>query len=145
VSTPITPDPRERAREASVGELFGEVSRDLSTLIRQEIALAKAEAKDSAVKVGTGAGMLAGAGWAMHFVLLFLSLALWWALAGALADDTGERGLGSAGLIVALVWAVIAAILALVGRSRLKRAKGLQQTGETVKKIPPALKGQEPS
>lgn len=145
MSTPVTPEPSQRVSEASVGELFGEVSRDLSTLIRQEVALAKAEAKDSATKVATGAGMFAGAAWSTHFVLLFLSVALWWALGGLLAGDSDERSLGIAALIVALVWAIIAAILALVGKSRMKRAKGLPQTGETVKKIPPALKGQEPS
>ncbi|MET0132471.1 MAG: phage holin family protein [Kibdelosporangium sp.] len=46
----------------SVGELMGNVSRDLSMLLRQELALAKAELKVEAAKAGRGTGMLASAG-----------------------------------------------------------------------------------
>ncbi|MEA3552183.1 phage holin family protein, partial [Pseudarthrobacter sp. C1] len=65
-----------KAENASLGELLGDVTRDLSTLMRQEVELAKAELKQSATKAGKGSGMLAGAGVAGHFVLVFLSLAL---------------------------------------------------------------------
>ncbi|MEA3551889.1 phage holin family protein, partial [Pseudarthrobacter sp. C1] len=65
-----------KADNASLGELLGDVTRDLSTLMRQEVELAKAELKQSATKAGKGSGMLAGAGVAGHFVLVFLSLAL---------------------------------------------------------------------
>jgi len=68
----------------SVGELMGNVSRDLFTLLRQEIALAKAEVKTEAKKAGKAAGMLGGAGFAGYMVLLFLSLALWWGLANVM-------------------------------------------------------------
>ena len=60
---------------ASVGELIGEVSQDLSTLMRQELALAKAEIKQEAVKAGRAAGMFGGAGFAGYMVLLFASIA----------------------------------------------------------------------
>ncbi|TWD48666.1 putative superfamily III holin-X, partial [Arthrobacter sp. AG367] len=69
-----------KADNASLGELLGDVTRDLSTLMRQEVELAKAELKQSTSRAGKGAGMLAGAGVGGHFVLLFLSLALMWAL-----------------------------------------------------------------
>ncbi|MEW1810724.1 phage holin family protein, partial [Pseudarthrobacter phenanthrenivorans] len=94
-----------KADNASLGELLGDVTRDLSTLMRQEVELAKAEAKQSATRAGKGAGMLAGAGIGGHFVLLFLSLALMWAL-GAIMP------LGWSALIVAVIWAIIAAVLA---------------------------------
>ncbi|WP_406634424.1 phage holin family protein [Pseudarthrobacter quantipunctorum] len=123
----------EKAENASLGELLGDVTRDLSTLMRQEVELAKAELKQSATKAGKGSGMLAGAGVAGHFVLLFLSLGLMFAL-GALMP------LGWAALIVAVIWGIIAAVLASIGRKELKQIKGLPQTGETLSEIPPTLK-----
>ncbi|MGN7150471.1 phage holin family protein, partial [Arthrobacter sp. SAFR-179] len=110
-----------KADNASLGELLGDVTRDLSTLMRQEVELAKAEAKQSATRAGKGAGMLAGAGVGGHFVLLFLSLALMWAL-GAIMP------LGWSALIVAVIWGIIAAVLASIGRKELKQIKGLPQT-----------------
>ncbi|PYI64449.1 hypothetical protein CVV68_21940 [Arthrobacter livingstonensis] len=122
-----------KAESSSLGELLGEVTRDMSTLMRQEVELAKVELKDSAARAGKGSGMLAGAGIAGHFVLLFLSLALWWAL-GTL------WGLGWSGVVVAVIWAIIAGVLATVGRKELKAIKGLPQTGQTLQEIPPTLK-----
>ena len=122
----------------SIGELLSDVSSDFSTLLRQEVALAKAEVRQSATKAGKGAGMFAGAGIAGHMVLLFLSIALWWALGAAV-----NRGWSA--LIVAVLWAIIAAVLALTGRSELKSVTGVSQTTETVKKIPQAAVGNEDS
>jgi len=123
----------QKAETASLGDLLGDVTRDLSTLMRQEVDLAKAELKQSATRAGKGGGMLAGAGVAGHFVLLFLSLALMFGL-GALMP------LGWAAVIVAVIWAIAAAVLASIGRKELKEIKGLPQTGETLAEIPPTLK-----
>ncbi|WP_066462853.1 phage holin family protein [Sanguibacter suarezii] len=142
---PGAPRPSRDPAEASVGELFGELTRDFSVLVRQEIALAKAEAQDSAKKAGKGAGMLGGAGWASHFVLLFLSVALWWGLGTWIGDGDGDPALGWSALIVALLWAIIAAILAVQGKAELKKTRGMPQTADTLKKIPDALKGEERS
>lgn len=120
----------------SVGELVSDVSQDLSTLMQQEVALAKAEIKQSATKAGAGVGMLGGAGVAGHFALLFLSIALWWALGDLM-------GLGWSAVVVAVIWAVIAAVLAVIGRNRLKDVDGMPRTVETTKKVPDALKGNE--
>jgi hypothetical protein len=107
--------PTRTARpNASPGELAAEVAKDLSTLVRQEIALAKAELQQEAKTAGVAAGAFGGAGFAGYFVLVFLSLALMWALDALMP-------LGWAALIVAGVWAVIAVVLAVIGRSRLKR------------------------
>jgi hypothetical protein len=116
----------------SLGELLSNVSEDLSVLVRQEMALAKAEATQTASRVGKGAGMLAGASIAGYFVLLFLSVAGWWSLGNAI-------GRGWSALVVMVIWAAIAAVLAVLGRSALRRAKGLPQTADTVKNIPGAL------
>jgi hypothetical protein len=134
VSSEIPSTPAHaKADSTSLGDLLGEVSRDISTLMRQEVELAKAEAKESATKAGKGGGMLAGAGVAGHFVLLFLSVALWYAL--------GElMGLGWSAVVVAVLWGIIAAVLASMGRKELKAIKGMPQTVETVQEIPPTLK-----
>jgi hypothetical protein len=122
-----------KADNTSLGELLGDVTLDLSTLMRQEVELAKAEAKQSAANAGKGGGMLAGAGVAGHFVLLFLSLALMFAL-GALMP------LGWAAVIVAVIWGIIAAVLTSKGRKELQQIKGMPQTGETLSEIPLTLK-----
>ena len=122
-----------KADSTSLGDLLGEVTRDISTLMRQEVELAKAEAKQSATKAGKGGGMLAGAGVAGHFVLLFLSIALWYALSELM-------GPGWSAVVVALIWGIIAAVLASTGKKELKKIKGMPQTVETVHEIPPTLK-----
>ncbi len=118
-----------------LGELLSDLTRDVSTLMRQEVELAKAELKESATKAGKGAGMLGGgAAYAGHITVLFLSIALWWAL-GQLV------GLGWSAVIVAVIWGgIVAAVLAAKGRKELNTIKGMPQTAETVKEIPPALK-----
>ncbi len=120
----------------SIGELLGDVSRDLSQLMRQEVELAKAEARESATRAGKGAGMLAGAGTAAHLALVFLSVALWWGIGNA-------TGRGWSALIVMAVWLVVAAVLGLVGKKQLAEVRGLDRTASTVKEIPPALKPHE--
>ena len=122
-----------KAETSSLGDLLGEVTRDMSTLMHQEVELAKVELKQSATRAGKGTGMFAGAGVAGHFVLLFLSLALWWALGNLM-------GLGWSAVVVAVIWGVIAAVLASMGRKELKAVKGLPQTAETLQEIPPTLK-----
>jgi len=138
------PDPLEGAHDtyakgevSSIGALVSDISADLSTLMRQEVALAKAEIKDSATKAGKGAGMLAGAGYAGHFIVLFLSVALFLGL-GDLIDNNAW-----AAVIVAVLWAIVAAVLALMGRKQLKTVEGAPQTVETAKRVPDALKGNE--
>lgn len=129
--------PGEGQEERSIGDILSDVTTDLSTLMRQELELAKSELKQTATRAGTGAGMFGGAAVAGHMVLVFLSLSAWWAL-GTLI------GLGWSALIVAVIWAIIAAVLALTGKSQLARARGIPRTTETVSKIPDALKGNEP-
>ena len=76
--------------------------------------------------------MLAGAGVAGHFMLLFLSVALWYALGGLM-------GLGWSAVVVAVIWGVVAAVLASTGRKELKTIMGMPQTAETLQEIPPTL------
>jgi len=126
----------ERAANNSLGDLLGEVSRDLSTLIRQEMELAKAEMRQTATRAGKGAGLLGGAGYAGLMAVFFLSIALWWAL-GYLVGNAWSA------VIVAIIWGVVALILYLRGRKQLETVKGAPQTVETVKEFPETLKRNE--
>ncbi|MDR6611580.1 MULTISPECIES: phage holin family protein [Microbacteriaceae] len=131
------PTPSEQqAANSSLGELLGEVSRDLSTLIRQEMELAKAEIKQTVTRAGKGAGLLGGAGYAGLMAVFFLSIALWWAL-GYLVGNAWSA------VIVAVIWGVVALILYLRGRKQLETVKGAPQTVETVKEFPETLKRNE--
>jgi len=121
-----------RARTESLGEMFSRLSKDLSTLVRQEIQLAKAEATLSVKQAGAGIGMLVGAAIGAIMLLAFLSTALMWALGSVMH-------LGWAALIVAAVWAIIAGILAMVGKKRLEEIKGLPKTQQTAEEIPATL------
>jgi uncharacterized membrane protein YqjE len=98
--------------DESVGELVSQLTTDLGQLTRQELALAKAELQTEAKKAGKGAGMLGGAAFAGWMAALFLSLTVMWAL------DEAMDLIGAA-LIVAAVWAVVAAVLATTGRKEL--------------------------
>lgn len=131
--TPATEDGRGTSSPPSIGELLSDVSQDLSELVRQELALAKAELTQTATRAGAGVGMLVGAALAGFFVLLFLSTAVWWTLGEAI-------GRGWSALVVMAVWAVVAAVLVTLGRGRLAAVKGMPQTTDTVKLIPSALK-----
>ena len=121
------PAARARAADASPGELASEVAKDMSTLVRQEVALAKVELQQEAKTAGTAVGAFGGAGFAGYFVLVFLSLAAMYGLDAVMPT-------GWAALIVAGVWAVIAAVLAAIGRKRLKGFNPRpERTIETVK------------
>ena len=80
--------------------------------MRQELELAKAEVKQEATTAGKAAGMLGAAGFAGYMTLLFASIALWWALANGMDE-------GWAALIVAVLWGIAAAVLAIIGKKRM--------------------------
>jgi hypothetical protein len=118
-----------------LGELVGRLSDDMSHLFRQEVALAKAETKEEAGKAGMGIGMLAAAGVLGLVVLILVSLAAVRALQEVM-------DLGWAYLVVAAVWLVVAAVLAVLGRSRLREVNPRpERTAETLREIPDALRG----
>ena len=134
--TDIPTPSEEKAARTSLGDLLGEVTRDVSTLMRQEIALAKAELTESAKKAGKGAGLFGGAGYAGMMAVLFLSIALWWGL-GHLIDN------GWSAVVVALIWGVMALVLYLRGKKELQSVTGAPETIDSLKKIPDALKKNE--
>ena len=112
---------------SSLGDIVGRLTSDFSQLMRAEIALAKAEAKDEVKDAGKGVGMLAGAGYAGHLLVLFLSIAVMFGLGHWMP-------LGWAALIVGVIWGIVAAVLASSGRKNLKRATPpMSETVETLK------------
>jgi len=113
--------------DRSLGQIVSDLTNDLTTLVKQELALAKTELKEEATKAGKGAGMLAGAGVAGHVALIALSIALGFLLSRVMDVDI-------AFFLVTLLWVVIAAVLASMGRKELKNANPqLPETQQTLK------------
>jgi hypothetical protein len=111
----------------SLGEIVGDLSTDLTTLVRQELTLARTELKDEAAKAGKGAGMLGGAGVAGLLVAIMASFALTYLLHRWIDLDL-------AFLITTVLWAIVAAVLASRGRAELKKSNPqLPKTQQTLK------------
>jgi uncharacterized membrane protein YqjE len=129
-------NPPPDVEDESVGSLVGRMTTHLSELMRQELALAKAELRAEAQKAAKGAGMLAGAGFAAWMVAIFASVTLMWLLDKAM-DIT------VAALVVTLLWGVAAAILFVIGRNQLKQVNPMpEQTVESLKEDKEWLKAQ---
>jgi hypothetical protein len=110
------PESQHRQEARSLGELFGDLSREISTLVRDEVTLAKTEMTQKAVKVGKSMGMLAVGG-----VLAYAGL-----LALLAAAILGLTALGMAAWVAALVvGAVVVAIgggLVMLGLNAIRKA-----------------------
>ena len=102
-------------REPSAAELVKQLSEQTSRLVRQEVELAKAELTVKGKRAGVGAGMFGGAGVSGLYALGALTAAAIAALALAVATWL-------AALIVAVVWAAIAGVMALTGKSKVQQA-----------------------
>ncbi|MFF4878420.1 MULTISPECIES: phage holin family protein [unclassified Micromonospora] len=127
--------PEKERTQASVGDLLGDVTRDLSTLMRKEVELAKAELREEASQAGKAGGMFGGAGLAGFLAVLFVSYAAWWGLSNTMDQ-------GWAALIVAIIWAVVAAGLFINARSQLRAARAvLPRTKQTARELPDAMRG----
>ncbi len=115
------------ADERSLGELVSEAAHELSTLVHQEIDLAKAEIKQDVAGIGKGIGAVGAAGFAGYLMLLFLSLAAMFGLEAA--------GLpwALAALLVALFYGAAAGVLVLLGRRSFGRVNGAPRTARTLK------------
>jgi hypothetical protein len=134
LGTPTTATGQPDIEKVSVGQLIGEVTKDLSTLMRQELDLAKAEMKVEAKRAGQGAGAFGAAGFAGYMAIFFLSIALWWALSHLVGHSWSA-------LIVAIIWGVIGAVAYSVGRKKFREFNPKpERTMETLQQVPSALK-----
>ena len=104
-----------RDGDASTGELVKQLSDQTSRLIRQEMALARAELTAKGKQAGIGAGLFGGAG-------VFGLLALGALTATAIAALATAMDTWLAALIVTVVWAVVAGAMALIGKNRVQEA-----------------------
>ncbi len=123
-----TGETAEELREESFGTLLSGLAQDMSTLVKQEIQLAKIETSAKAKIAGKGIGMLVGAGVVGLLALITLTLLLI-----IILDAFLELWL--AALIVLVLWSVVAAVLGLAGKKALKEALPPvpEQTVETIK------------
>jgi uncharacterized membrane protein YqjE len=101
--------------DRSAGELLRELSDQTTTLVKQEIELAKAELSAKGKRAGAGAGMFGGAGLFGVFAFAALTTAIVAAL------DTAMP-LWAAALIVMAVYAAVAAVLAMNGKKQIDKA-----------------------
>jgi Putative Actinobacterial Holin-X, holin superfamily III len=115
-------------RDRPIGELLTELANETTTLVRQELDLAKAEMREKAGKAGPGFGMWGAAGVAGLLALGSLTAFLILALDGAMPNWL-------AALIVGLVWAAVAGVLYVRGKQRVEEAGSPvpEKTIQTVK------------
>jgi uncharacterized membrane protein YqjE len=124
----------ETDKDPSVASLVGGITRDIQTLVRGEIELAKAELANSAKHVGLGAGLFVGALSFLLFALLLLAMALSFGIA-LLFDWPTWSGFA----IVGALLIIIAVVLVLFGVRTLKKINALDRTKLEVAKTKSAL------
>ena len=112
--------------EASLGELFKEMTLELTGLFRQEVELAKVETRQEIQRGSKAGAAMAVAAVGAFLAVLFVSLALALLLA---------QGLNTAlsFLIVGVVWAIVAAVLIRIGRNKLREVRPLPETTASIK------------
>jgi Putative Actinobacterial Holin-X, holin superfamily III len=122
--------------EPSIGALVAEASRDLSTLLRAEIDLAKSEIRDEAKTAAKGGAMFGGAAFLGLLAVILLSIALAYGLVA----------LGVwpwlAFVIVAVFYLLIAGVLALIGRRTMSRVRPPERTIRSVRETAKLAKRQ---
>ena len=106
-----------RKDDPTIGRLVADASRDISSLVRDEITLAKSELKISVRAGGIGAGLFAGAAFLVLLAIVMLSVAIAYFI-----NMTGIP-LAYSFLIVFALYVLIAALLAFVGLRKVKQVK----------------------
>ena len=112
--------------DKSLGELFSEMTQEMGTLFRQEVELAKTEAKEEATAAGKASVMFVVGAVAAVLALAFLSAGLAWLLDNVLGSALAFALVGAA-------WLLIAAVLVVVGRRRMSQIRTLPQTKQSIK------------
>ena len=120
--------------DPTIGKLVGDVSNDVSSLIRSEIELAKTELKFSAKAGGVGIGLFAAAAFLLVLAVIMLSVAFAYFI-----HFTG-LDLAWCFLIVFVFYALIAAVLGLVGYRSVRKVSGPEASIEQIKETKAVLK-----
>lgn len=134
-----TPVPlAQRKQERTLGQLFSDASKDLSSILRSEVALAKVELKTEVTQGVKGAVFFVIAGVVAFFGAMMLLF----------AAAYGLFGLGLprwvSFLIVAVVLFVVAGVAALVGKKQLSKVGPPERTVRTTKETVETLKAAKP-
>ena len=139
---PQGPEPERPDDDRSVGEMVFDVSERVTILVREEVALAKAEVTEKLTTLARGAGVGAAAG----VFLLAASLMLLFAFAFLINDLLGIEGAVWVGFAIeALIWIIVAAIAGLVAKKLFGEVESptpdmaieeLKETKETLGKAP---------
>jgi uncharacterized membrane protein YqjE len=118
----------EQLREQPIGDLLKQLATETTTLVRQELDLAKAEMREKGKKAGPGFGMIGAAGGVALLALGALTACLILALDGVMPNWL-------AALIVAVAYGAVAAVLYARGKEKVDDAgsPAPRQTIETVK------------
>lgn len=121
--------------DQSLGELFGRVTSDMSTLVRQEMQLAKVEIKQEVRTASKAGGLLGGGAFAGYVALLFISVAISLLIANVLPDSMSQMTRQLIGfLIVGLLYGIAAAVLLSKGKEQLDKVDPMpHQTVDTLK------------
>jgi hypothetical protein len=114
--------------EGSIADVIKDAIRDAQDLVRSEIALAKAEAREEVRRLSLGVGMYAGAAVAGLLGLVFLLMTLAWGL----SEGLGWPVWAGFGAVTALLL-VTAAVLAMVARGRVTVGRHMPRTVDTLK------------
>ncbi|MDP8931862.1 MAG: phage holin family protein [Actinomycetota bacterium] len=117
---------RPPQENASIGELLSEATREMSELMRKEVQLAKVELREEVSQASKAGGKLGAAAFIGYLALLLASFAIAWGLTALVA-------VGWAFLIVAVIFAIVAAVLFSNGRKQLRAIKPMTQTMQTLK------------
>ncbi|MBW3580340.1 MAG: phage holin family protein [Actinobacteria bacterium] len=118
---------RSTGDDRSMQELWADMAKGASTLIRQEVELAKIETKEQLSRAGKAGAVFSAAGVAGFMALQLLSFAAAWGLAAVVPD-------GLAFLIVGVIYAIVAAVLLSKGRKQVAEVNLVpQQTVETLR------------
>ena len=127
---------RPSSDDPTIGRLVADASRDISTLLSKEIALAKSELKVSVQAGGMGIALFAGAAFIALLGVIMLSVAI------AYFIHWAGLGLHWSFLIVFGLYILLAALMGFLGYRKLKQVKAPERAIEQGKEIPRALKGQ---
>jgi hypothetical protein len=114
--------------DSSIAGLLKEALRDAQELVRGEIALAKAEAREEVSRLGTGAAVLAGAAVAAGIAFVLMMTTFAWAI-----SEVAGWPVWAGFAIVTVLTFLIAGALALIGRKRLASARHMPRTVDTMK------------
>lgn len=130
----MAPEP-VRDTDPTIGRLVADASRDISSLVSQEIRLAKSELKVSIKAGGLGVGLFAAAGFLAVLAIIMLSVAI------AYFIHLTGLGLHWSFLIVFGLYLLLAGLLVYVGIRKVKQVRGPEKAIQQGREIPRALKG----